>query len=179
MKRLFATFILSVFLLNVLGCYGILLGLKANAGREMSEMLDSEMYDLGPTITFKVPLSIPYKNDSKGYERMDGQFEKDGVVYQLVKQQFVGDELYIVCVMDTRSSNIHDALSDIAQGFAGQDDGDQKAVSQTLIKDYINTEISLTSAISGWQSDVVQSSAVQYFFDSYSASFIHPPDRIV
>jgi len=178
-KRLFAAFILSVFLLNVLGCYGILLGLKVNASQEMAEMLDSEMYDLGSTITFKIPLSIPYGMDSKGYERVDGQFEKDGVVYRMVKQQIYHDVLYLVCVKDTKSSKINNALSDIAQGFAGHDDGDQKTVSQTLIKDYVNTEISLTREIAGWQSDVIQSSAVRHFFDSYSPSFIHPPDRLV
>jgi len=178
-KRLFAAFILSVFLLNVLGSYGIMLGLKVNAGQKMTEMLDSEMYDLGSSVTFKIPFTVPYGTESKTYERVDGQFEKDGIVYRIVKQRLYQDMLYIVCVKDAKSSKLNNVLSDIAHGFAGQDDGDQKSVTQTLIKDYVNTEISLTNAIGGWQLDVVQSTATRNFFDSYSPSFVHPPDRLV
>jgi hypothetical protein len=175
-KRPLAVFILSVFLLNVLGSYGLFLGLKANAGEELAEKLDSDMYDLGASVTFKIPFSIPYGTDSKTYERMDGQFEKDGVVYRMVKTRLYHDVLYIVCVKDQKSSKINNTLSDIAQGFGGQDDG-EKSVAQTLIKDYVNTEIALTRAINGWQSDVINTETVSYFFDSYFSSIVHPPDR--
>lgn len=178
-KRLFAIVILNIFLLNVLGYYGVLLGLKVNAGKDLSAKLDSNMYDLDSTITFEIPFALPYGTDSKDYERFDGQFDKDGQVYRIVKQRIYQDVLYIVCIKDVASSEINSALTSIAQGFAGQDDGDQNAAPNGLIKDFVNTELSLSNAISGWQSEVVKTSLPAYFFDSYSASIVHPPCRIV
>src|ERR1041385_6528742 len=90
-KRLFAIVILNIFLLNVLGYYGVLLGLKADSGAEVASRLDSDMYDLGGTVTFKVPLAVPYAMDSEGYERVSGEFKKDGEIYRLVKQRLYQD----------------------------------------------------------------------------------------
>jgi hypothetical protein len=177
-KRLFAIVILNIFLLNVLGYYGVLLGLKAVSGDDLTERLNSDMYDLGATVTFQIPLSVPYGVDSKNYEPVSGEFEKDGVVYRLVKQRLYKDILYIVCIRDEQTSKINNALADFVQSFAGQDDdSQQKTASPGFIKDYVNTQISLTNVITGWEKEVTRVSAPQYFFDSYSASIVHPPDR--
>jgi len=121
-KRLFAIVVLNIFLLNVLGYYGVLLGLKTRSGHELTQRLDSDMYDLGATVTFQVPITLPYGTDSRGYERVDGEFEKDGVVYRMVKQRYYKDVLYIVCIKDEKSTRINTALEDFVQSFAGQDD---------------------------------------------------------
>lgn len=177
-KRLFAIVVLVLFLLNVLGYYGVLVGMKATSGEHLSEMLDNEMYDLGSTVTFQIPLTVPYGTDSKGYERVDGTFEKDGEVYRLVKQQYLKDTLYIVCIKDVKSSSINSALTDFAKTFAEQEDGQQKTTSiQVISKDYVNTEISLATANTGWEVEVNKESAPRYLFDSYYASIVHPPDR--
>lgn len=178
MKRLFAIVILGIFLLNVLGYYGVLLGLKAVAGDDLTEKLNSDMYDLGATVTFKVPLAVPYGVDSRSYENVNGEFEKDGDVYRLVKQRMYQDTLYIVCIKDEKTSKINSALEDFVQAFAGQEgDSQQKTPVPSLIKDYVNTEIALTTTVTGWEKEVIQVSVSQHFFDSYSASIVHPPDR--
>jgi hypothetical protein len=178
-KRLLAIVILNIFLLNVLGYYPVLIGLQKMAGREMTERLDSDMYDLGSTITFKIPLTVPYGTDSEHYEAINGQFEKGGVVYRMVKQRLYHDTLYIVCVKDDLASKINTALADFAQSFAGHDDdGQQKVVPQGLIKDYVDTTVALASFVGGYEIEVAKTSAPRYFFDSYSASIVHPPDRL-
>jgi hypothetical protein len=177
-KRLFVFFILNIFLLNVLGYYGILLGLKTDSGAEVASRLDSDMYDLGGTVTFKVPLAVPYTMDSEGYERVSGEFEKDGEIYRLVKQRLYQDTLYIVCVKDEATSKINKTLEDFVQSFAGQeDDSQQTVVAPGFIKDYVNTEISLASSGKGWETEVANASAPRYFSDSYCASIVHPPDN--
>jgi hypothetical protein len=177
-KRLFAIVVLNLFLLNVLGYYGVLLGLKAASGNDLTERLNSDMYDLGATVTFKIPLAIPYGIDSKNYESVTGQFEKDGEVYRMVKQRLYQDILYIVCIKDERTSKINSALEDFVQSFAGQEgDGQQKTSSPGFIKDYVDTQIRLTNIITGWEKELVKMSVPRYFFDSYSASIVHPPDR--
>jgi hypothetical protein len=178
-KRLLTIVVLHVFLLNVLGYYGILLGLRAHAGEELSEMLNSDMYDLGGSVTFKIPLTVPYGVNSEFYERVSGEFEKDGVTYRMVKQRLYHDILYIVCVKDDLSSKINQALADLAQSFAGQGDDDQKTAAPGFIKDYITSITSLASSQPGWQLEVVKTSVPRYFFDSYFSSIVHPPDRLV
>ena len=177
-KRLIAIAVLHVFLLNVLGYYGILLGLRAHAEKELSEMLDSDMYDLGGSVTFKIPLTVPYGVNSEFYERVSGQFEKDGITYRMVKQRLFHDTLYIVCVKDDLASKINNALADLAQSFAGQDDDDQKTAAPGFLKDYITSVTSLAPSQPGWQLDVVRTSVPRNFFDSYFSSIVHPPDRL-
>jgi len=175
-KRLFAIVILKIFLLNVLGYYGVLLGLKVNAGDQLAERLNSDMYDLGATVTFKVPLTVPYGVDSKGYERVDGEFEKDGEIYRLVKQQLYQDTLYIVCIKDDKTTRINSALEDFVQSFAGHDDDSQQnVVTQGFIKDYVNSEFALLPSVNGWEKEVAYRTSLLYFFDTYSASIVHPP----
>jgi hypothetical protein len=178
-KRLFAVVILNIFLLNVLGYYGVLLGLKASAGATMAARLDSDMYDLGATVTFKVPLAVPYSNDSEGYERVDGEFAKDGETYRLVKQRLHQDTLYIVCVKDEATSKINKTLEDFVQSFAGHgDDSQQTVAAPGFIKDYVNTEIALASSDNGWETEVAKASTPRYFFDSYCPSIVDPPDNL-
>lgn len=177
MKRLFAIVVLNIFLLNVLGYYGVLLGLKAASGDDLTERLNSDMYDLGASVTFKIPLAVPYGTDSKNYERVDGEFKKGGEIYHLVKQRMYQDTLYIVCIKDEKSSRINNAIEDFVQSFAGQEDDGQKTIVPSFIKDYVNTRIALTPSVNGWEKDVVHMSAVRHFFDSYFAAIVHPPDR--
>lgn len=177
MKRLFAIVVLVVFLLNVLGYYGVLLGMKAVAGDDLTERLNSDMYDLGASITFKVPLAVPYGVDSKAYENVSGEFQKDGQTYRLVKQRMYQDTLYIVCMKDEKTSKINSALEDFVQSFAGHDDDEQKTVVPSLIKDYVDTHISLTTVVTGWEKEVIKVSVPRNFIDSYFASIVHPPDR--
>ncbi|HMJ71227.1 MAG TPA: hypothetical protein VK508_20165 [Cyclobacteriaceae bacterium] len=177
MKRLFTLFILHIFLLNVLGYYGVLLGLKTASGKDLTERLNSDMYDLGATVTFKVPLAVPYGTDSKSYERVDGEFEKDGEIYRLVKQRLYQDTLYIVCMKDEKTTKINNVLEDFVQSFAGQEDDSQQTTAPGMIKDYVNTQIALTSSVSGWEEDVVMVPSAKIFFDTYFTSIVHPPDR--
>lgn len=175
MKRLFAIVILNIFLLNVLGYYGVLLSLKNTSGHEVAERLNSDMYDLGATVTFQVPLSVPYGTDQENYVPVSGEFEKDGVVYHMVKQRFYKDILYIVCIEDEKTTQINDVMADVAQGFAGQED--EQAAAPSLIKDYFSSKIEVAMQAPGLELDVVKASSPRYFLDSYFASIVHPPDR--
>jgi hypothetical protein len=179
-KRLFAIVILNIFLLNVLGHYGILLGLKAESATEVSSRLNSDMYDLGGTVTFKVPLAVPYSTDSEGYEKVRGEFKKDGEIYRLVKQRLYQDTLYIVCIKDEATSKIDQSLEDFVQSFAGHaDDSQQQVASPDFIKDYVDATITLTNSVNGWEKEVANASVPQYFLGSYHASIVHPPDNLL
>lgn len=176
MKRFLAYFNLSIFLLAVLGYYGILSGMKAHSGKRLTKKLETEMYDLGGNITVKVPFSLPFEVTSEYYEREDGEFEMDGETFRIIKQRHYNDTLYIVCIRDEQTTRIKSAIHDLVQTFAGQDDGEGKEIAPISSKDYIREDIVLTKLVTGWEKDIQLFAHPQFLFDAYSASIIQPPE---
>jgi hypothetical protein len=70
----------------MVGYYGVFVGLKFSSEIAIREQFDAENYTAEEVI-IKVPIAIPYATDSKGYERVDGEFEHNGEFYRLVKQK--------------------------------------------------------------------------------------------
>ncbi|MBK5278548.1 MAG: hypothetical protein JJE09_06760, partial [Bacteroidia bacterium] len=99
MKKHLTLFLLFLFLLNMLGYYGVFIGLQVQTTLQMRQKFDDENYSHQEVI-FKMPLAIPYSTDSKEYTRVDGEFEHNGDMYRLVKQRLQSDTLYIVCIKD-------------------------------------------------------------------------------
>jgi hypothetical protein len=168
---------LVLFLLNALGYYGILQGFKAKSMIAWETAETGE--GLGSTVTFKIPLTVPYGVDSGEYQKTEGQFEYNGEVYQLVKQKLEKDVLYIVCAKDETSSMWGRAIADYVMSFSDtQDDSSESsAVQPNLIKDFISLSIALTRQTDGWHMTVPQSGRIAHFADTFCASFVHPPER--
>ena len=178
MKRIFSIAMLFLFLLNVLGYYGVLVGLRFKNVQQLVQRLDKDAYNPSETFTFKVPLTVPYYTDSRDFERVDGEFEHDGEVYRLVKQRLHQDTLSIVCVKDLESKKINSALADYVKTFTDKPESSKQAVkSLQLIKDYIPFSIAVNTNSSGWEIAPDYSIAPQHLTPSFSSSIIHPPER--
>lgn len=155
MKRGFTIFLLALFLLNVLGYYGVFIGLQFKNTQDMQTRFDNEEYSRTQEITIKVPLTVPYATDSREYTRVDGEFEHLGEVYRMVKQKLQSDTLYIVCVKDKTSKDINQALADYVKTFTdkpGNEKGNSKTT-QNLIKDYIVSSTTLQKISEGWKNE--------------------------
>lgn len=177
-KRLFASIMLTLFLLNVLGYYGIYHGLIAKSARELSQQIGDDIDAVGGAMTFRVPLAIPYAVDSREYEAAQGQFEYEGEVYQLVKQKLVRDTLYLVGVKNERSSLWSKALTDYVMSFTDtEDDTQELSATPGFIKDFISHSVSLTSQTSGWVQCVDRPLSSVELVPTFCASVVHPPER--
>lgn len=145
-----------LFLLNVLGYYGVLVGLQLKNKQNLQAQFDSDEYERQHEVTIKVPLTIPYATDSKDYTRVDGEFEHEGEVYRMVKQKLQSDTLYIVCVKDATSKDIKQALAEYVKSFTDKpaSEKSQSKPLQNLIKDYIATTTSLQNNTFGWSNVV-------------------------
>lgn len=180
MRRIVAIFVLTLFLLNILGYYAVFMGLKIQTGKELTQRFDSsEDLAVQETITFKMPFALPGKEVSGDFERVDGEFEHDGDIYRLVKQRHYQDTLYLVCLKDEKSTRIQKAINELVNTFTDKTDGASKStsVNPVLIKDFICTTVTLTNQIKGWEFEITPSSQLGNFNSSFFASFIHPPER--
>ena len=168
-----------LLLLNVMGYYGVFLGLQYKNGKDMIKRIDAEKYSVSETVTIKIPIAIPYAVDSENFERVDGQFEHKGEFYRLVKQKLAKDTLYIVCIRDHENKRIDEAISSFVKTFtdkpADQHSGAKVVVS--FIKDYIHPSFSVQHLSLGWATDVVKESFWNDLESSFHPSIIHPPER--
>lgn len=179
MKRGLTLFLLALFLLNVLGYYGVFVGLEFKNSREMQARFDNEDYARSQEITIKVPLTVPYATDSREYTRVDGEFEHQGEVYRMVKQKLQSDTLYIVCVKDNASKDIKQALADYVKTFTDKPVSEKSntKAAQNLIKDYMASSTSLQSMNDGWSNVLTQGTQAKSY-DPHSIRLNSPPPKV-
>jgi len=179
LRKLFSILFAILLLLNVMGYYGVFLGLQYKNDKEMIQKFDAENYSESEIVTIKIPISIPYAMDSKNFERVDGKFEHNGEFYRLVKQKLSQDTLYVACVKDYENKRIDDAMTSFVKTFTDKpvDSQSSSKIVITFIKDYIPQSFTVQHLALGWETDVVKESSCSFLKSSFNASIIHPPER--
>lgn len=177
MKRVFAAFLLLMFVLNVFGYYGVFVGVRLHEAQKIRDSFDIGNYKVGPEITFKVPLTLPYATDMNEYERVDGEFHYQGDVYRLVKQKLTRDTLHIVCVKDCQSKKIDRALADYVKTFTDHPSGakNHSKSAPSLSKDFFSTVITVEKKQMGWEYSLQWPDLSQGKVSSFQQPIIQPP----
>jgi hypothetical protein len=178
MKKVAILTILILFLLNAVGLYGILLGLQLRFASEVNKQLDEDQYSPSEAITFRVPVTLPYSSDEQDFHRVTGEFVNLGEVYRLVKQKLYHDTLYIVCVKDTKSKKINQALADYVKTFTDRPLNTKQQgtkLAYSIIKDFLNTGISIEKDANGWKECVCYDELAIQYISSYSVTIKYPP----
>lgn len=168
-----------ILLLNVLGYYGVFMGLKYRNDQVMYSQFESGDYAEYQTVTIKIPMAIPYATDDVDFKRVDGKFEHEGQVYRLVKQKYASDTVTVICYKDFENERINNALSDYVKTFADTEAGHKSGskISFSFIKDFLPETFAIENISSGWQTDVVLHSSSVKFVSSFYPSVVHPPER--
>ncbi len=173
MKKLASYLLVVLLLLNVMGYYGVFVGLKYKHTADINQQLDDLRYDEYQTVTLKVPLTIPYYGDTQ-YERVSGEIEHDGEFYRLVKQKFEKDTLYIVCIKDNQTKRIKQALADYVKNFSEHSSDQTSKTVPSFIKDYISADFAFQKCTSGWNRDI-QFGLTEQKVKNIPITFIPPP----
>jgi hypothetical protein len=144
----------------------------------MIRKLDTEHYNTTETITLKIPIAIPYAADSRGFERIDGEFEHHGEFYRLVKQRLSHDTLYIICVKDHQSKRINQALVSYVKNFTDKpaDNHHHTKAFNNLGKDYVSHAFSISHESFGWQCAVARRTSLTVYISGFYTSIVHPPE---
>lgn len=101
---------------------------QTQAERRLEARLDQNNYDESALISIKIPItSLAYYNNSKDFQRVDGQIEIGGVRYQYVKRRIFGDSLEVLCIpnmasikLKTASNEFFKQVNDLQQDSQGK-----------------------------------------------------------
>jgi hypothetical protein len=134
--------------------------IESRANQQMEEQLDNNNYDETQLISIKVPITyLPYYNNSKTFERIDGQIEIHGTPYKYVKRRIYNDSLELLCIPNTTAMQIRTTRNEIFK-FVNDLQAGKKSESHSRsfkipsINDYISNDLFhfgdlyLTSSIS-------------------------------
>jgi hypothetical protein len=178
MKKFISVVMLVLFLMNVLGLYGVFLGLEFSNAQFANNQLDQDSYTGSDLMTIKVPLTVPYGTDNEEYVRVTGEFEHDGQVFRLVKQKLHRDTLYVVCFKDEQAGKIKNAMADYVKTFSDKTNSakqNSKSTVPNFIKDFIAEGIVIQSETPGWFKKVNFGEFIQNPASANAGSFKHPP----
>ncbi len=178
MKTAVSIFLVILILFNIIGFYGLLVGLSVKVKSEISRRLDADQYVSDETITLKVPVFIPYYSGSEVYERVEGEIEHEGEFYRLVKQRIVRDTLFIVCIRDQKSKHIKQALTDYVKTFTDKpiNKTSKGKVQLSFAKDYLGVVFSLSDGNDGWNRPVNGLSSLVFYQNRSIPIFGPPPE---
>lgn len=163
-----------------MGYYGVFLGLQYKNAHDLMRQFDSETYDQTLTEVIKIPFDAPESLSSELFERADGDFERDGEVYRVIKKRQYKDTFHIVYIKDTRGTAINKALAEVAKTFADQpaDKGSShKTIVPSFIKEYLFVTVQMQPRTPGWEQSVRKESNLTFFSATFVASIVHPPER--
>ena len=114
LKKITAILLISLLLFNIVGYKLVFAYLEENATSRLEEKIDAGQYDESQLIEIKIPLQLPYYNDSK-YQTCYGETEFNGEHYRYVKRKVSGNTLYLLCLPHTEKDNIAAVKTDFVK----------------------------------------------------------------
>jgi hypothetical protein len=177
MKRCISTLLALLVLMNVMGYYALLVGLQYRNSQVLTRQLDLGHYQEAETRSFKVP--VPGNSGSAEFTRVQGEFELNGQVFQLLKQRLYKDTFHIVFIKDEMGTLIKHALSDYARAFSDKAEADdnQLIILPVFIREYLTSTQNEPHRLCLFFRDHNLSPA-KTFVDSFVATIIHPPQIV-
>jgi len=108
-KKIASIFFLGIFLFNWFGYRLLSTFLENEANAALIVELDNEQYNDEELLSIKLPSNLPYYNNSKHFERMDGEIEINGLHYNYVKFRMYNDTVEYLCIPNQAKSKLSNA----------------------------------------------------------------------
>jgi len=151
LRGVVSIFLLTLLLFNCIGYYGLYVVVKKQISRTFREELDADEYAGGDAMIVKVPVRLPYQANFNAYERLDGEFERDGEFYRIAKYRIVHDTLLVVLVKSKREADLHGSVVDFA--LASSDSPVAKSALKLIsgfLKEFIPHKSNVQTGSLGW-----------------------------
>ncbi|MFN2459021.1 MAG: hypothetical protein ABR502_12540 [Chitinophagaceae bacterium] len=115
MKKAASILFSAILLFNLIGYQLLSNYMQHQSDVALQMQLDDELYDDSELISFKLPLSIPYHNSTKDFERVDGEVKVDGMIYNYVKRRIYQDTLEVLCIVNKEKMQLQSAKDEFFQ----------------------------------------------------------------
>jgi len=178
-KKIASSFLLFLMTMNVIGHYSFLVLLRNQSKAITIDKIHSTINEPGGDLIFKLPMAIPYNTDFEEYQPVGNQyFNYEGKEYQIIKQKYYKDTLYVVCIYDQRTTESNNTISDYVKTFANdsqQKQGNNIKLITPIVEYYISVAHHIQQVCRGWSIGFVHGEhIVSYFYNSCFSAF-HPP----
>jgi len=88
---------------------------QLRADKKIEASIDKDEYNEAELVTIKVPLSLPYQNDTDEFERITGEINFKGKIYKYVKRKIENGNLVLLCLPDKNKMQIEKAKNDLLE----------------------------------------------------------------
>ncbi|HEX5150864.1 MAG TPA: hypothetical protein VFW07_05420 [Parafilimonas sp.] len=149
MKKFAAISLLLLLLFNFVGYRLLFSVLEKRADNTIVSRIDNEKYNDADLITLTIPLSMPYIQDSKDFEKKDGEIKLNGKIYHYVKQKISQGNLVLMCLPDEEKTHLQNAkdnffrvANELQNNTSSKQSGENSHVIKLVISDYEELQIS-------------------------------------
>jgi hypothetical protein len=159
--------------------------IESKKNTELETQLDENRYDDSQLIAVKIPVtSLPYYNNSKSFERTDGQIEIAGIEYNYVKRRIYKDSLELLCIPNKAAMQLHSAkddffklVNDLQYGQTKKTNSHKDSYKNLSLDNYTVNDFFKLNIV-----DCTLSTDHCYYLENISFDFSsideHPPDTI-
>ena len=109
MKKIAAILLISLLLFNWYGYRFFISYLQQKADGQLEARLDVNDYNEAELLEIRIPLNMPYQNNSSSFERHYGEINLDGKVYTYVKRKVEDGYLVLKCIPNNAKQEIRKA----------------------------------------------------------------------
>jgi hypothetical protein len=98
MRKLLTILLLSLLVFNWVGYRLLSQYLEDRSNLKLEAQLDQQQYNEEDLIEIRIPVNLPYQNDTREFERIDGEITLGDVHYKYVKRKIENGQLVLKCI---------------------------------------------------------------------------------
>lgn len=183
-KRIAAILLLGIFSFNIFGYRLVANYFEQKSNAQMEVALDENQYRDDQLISIKQPTNLPYYNNEKTFQRINGEIEIAGVHYKYVKVRIYNDSLELMCIPNAGKMSIEAAKADfsrLAADFQQSTSAEKKSQSdsknlQKTLGEYEEMYMAANSALTTSPYPSFISFSSPFVKDLFLKTPEHPPD---
>jgi len=106
MKKLFAAFLLAVYLFNIGGQLVLHQYFSYLSDRYFNEQTNKGRYNVNDLTEIRIPINTPNVTDWPAYESVTGQIQFQNTNYNFVKMRMTRHVMYLMCVPNYNTTHL-------------------------------------------------------------------------
>lgn len=145
LRKIAAILLICLLLFNWYGYRFVTNYLKKKADQQLQARIDVNDYAESQLLEIRIPLNMPYQNNSSDFERHYGEIEIGGKLYTYVKRKIEDGYLVLKCIPNTTKQNLKNAdnilftaNNGLDQEHNGKANSPLTSIFKTIFSDYDN-----------------------------------------